>query len=697
MITNIITRSIESRFEECVCASHYDTECPSDRVINGSLKCVDKNNRIWTPESNCESACSKTIETNIDSYLYKSSWHCLYRKDGAIVRDDEDLFTGSTTEGYCGIFDSLNAKGTYDECVEQGFNKNVDDCYDADVMLRCPNDTSKVWCLEGKYCTGYNIGGTLSRKLSKNDGSNQQLSVCEPNKSMTGYSRDTEGSNAAKVDFCPSYDADHGLRCRYKYDAPSGTPDCNKCWNDGIYTPGAEGCLVTDAENIREVGMGSKCCSDGYYMYQGVCQRNVCDRTKYPYDIRPPYDAGDVEECREGDPTATLGYRAYFGYKNCKTDATAGEMWIYDPANNRRCICARNAEGGRDYYLPFAVDKYYATNGDTSNNYTNVGFNAGAYGEYLSCTDADGSYYGYTMCYLGRYMGSSVGVNKGMCLVEGPTGYCVTYPYGVYIGIDSAFLSPNGLPTLNIRTTPKKTEDAYCVNKYTHCQAKDGTQLGDSDVCALVPAGCNLGIESACNRCYHKVSVKKGDDNLYHLNDYTIMINSCRNDVTYQGFDKCPAGFKKGKGGYNNCYKDCYTSDPSKCTYSDVLKENGKVIGVVYYNNGSSLRIASTALKYGNWFDAKDWAANYAPTGFESDSRFGPGKWFMPPSGIAAYGSHYFYFGTCAAEGFSYTGNTWINSEVEDSAYRANYGGSSTTHPKTSNNNVYADTVWTYR
>ena len=77
---------IHSKFEECPCASHYDTECPTDRVINRNFICKDKNGKIWTQESNCESTCSKTIETNIDSYLYKSSWHCLYRKDGAVIR-----------------------------------------------------------------------------------------------------------------------------------------------------------------------------------------------------------------------------------------------------------------------------------------------------------------------------------------------------------------------------------------------------------------------------------------------------------------------------------------------------------------------------------------------------------------------------------------------------------------------------------
>ncbi len=739
-------RSWVSKYEQCPCASHYDKECDSDKIINRSFVCQNEDTKkFWTFESNCESSCSKTIETNIDSYLYKSSWHCLYRKDGAIVRDDEDLFNPddeNAKEGYCGMFDRINAHGDYDECVAQGFTKSPADCYNQEVMLICPNDATKVWCLDGKYCTGYDVGGTIRAKLNENDSSNKKISVCEPNAKVVGFSREEEGKNAAKVDFCVEHNDEIGDRCRYKYDAPANAAfgseeakDCNKCWADGVYNKNAAGCLFTETGEVARSGKDSKCCNDGYYMLNGVCTRRVCDRTEYPYEIRPPYDAGDVEECREGDPTTALGYKAFFGYTNCKTDASKGEMWINDPANNRRCICARHGEGGRTYALPFTVEQYYMTNGDS----TNLGFNAGYYGMSISCTDADGSYYGYTTCYLGRTMGT--GANYGTCRMADVYSYC-NRTTCAYEGADwiKGWLHWNGLDedVATMKSEPRSMEESFCVNKYTHCESKDGTKLGDDTVCGMVPAGCNLGIEAECNRCYHVYSVYKGDDGLYHKNDaahrggMTIVTNSCRNTNRYSGVETCPTGFKKCGGGYGCCYKYCYDNNPAACVSGDILATcpSGNCVrgntlapgsvGVahVYYNAGGHMHLLNKNKGVGSktWDEAQEYVKTYAPDGLTEHPIVGVGHWKLPvysgdvrpsPTYQGYYTSQQIYmayYGPAAGEGWGSQGHSWTSREGEApedggtpvTGIRVNMGDSDTEESKSIKRGLIMINDYTY-
>ena len=348
----------ETRYQRCICSSSYDTIC-SDLMIDPSDYCEDYRNRKFTRSNNCENSCDQTRETNIDKYLYGRVWHCLYEKDGASIKNTEGNLcynpNGVTTE---------EDKDYLDQCAAQGYVKSKNDCFIDSLILYCPNDDSKVWCLDGKYCTGFNVADDAACNVGAN------------------------------VDYCDS--KDKGTRCAYK------VSECNKCWSE-------EGKYIGGCENLDASmnGDSEKCCKLGYRMENGICVKNTCDRTHFPYQIRPDGTIGEVETCYEGDESASLGYRAYFGYASCRSDESKGEMWMQDPNNSRKCICNRTSDTLG--HLPYDIDDYFNPNVGS-----NPGFNQGSYGEYRSCSDPEGTYYGYMMCYIGRTMSS-----QGKCTQYG--------------------------------------------------------------------------------------------------------------------------------------------------------------------------------------------------------------------------------------------------------------------------------------
>ena len=307
------------------------------------------------------------------------------------------------------------------------------------------------------------------------------------------------------------------------------------------------------------------------------------------------------------------------------------------------------------------------------------------------------------------------GANQGMCYNAGTIGYCNKYDCSTSSGVQTvnAFLYGEGFETIpDIKMEPRKTEESYCVNKYTHCQAKNGTKLGDETVCSWIPAGCNLGIEAQCNECTHPASVKKGDDGLYHPNDYgyRVIINSARNEKgRYAGFATCPTGYKKCSG-YGCCYRYCYldnvadcrtgdilASCPSgSCTRSDTLAPGATRVAHVYYNYNRNLRLISLAkgIPSMNWDDAQASAPNYAPAGFESHPIIGKTKWRLPTSGgdvrptptyngyYASTGPYMAYYGPANTEGTGIYSTYWTTREgplqegetIPSTAYRGQIG-----------------------
>ena len=645
-------KGIVPTYASCACPAHFDTICNKSMLINSEYYC-ELDGKILTTDSNCESNCTKTSETNVDDYLYGATWHCLYEPEGATLKPTAEEIKGNLCYGYVlsGVNSGTPSDMALSECEAQGYIKSEADCLNASTKVRCPTNDQKFWCLESRYCTNYNVSGE----------------ACVNKKAWASGSTDIQElkSKGAKVDLC--LDLSQGIRCKYQLD------DCNKGWSDGEFT--GNGWVNLDDSFLGDT---EKCCNRGYRMDNTThqCVENVCDKTRFPYAQDPGEDAGTLEICHEADSSASLGYKSYFGYSKCNDDASQGELWIADPSNNRRCICARNGEGGRDYYLPFTTATFYNTNGDESDNYANMGFNAGVYGRSQSCTDADGSYYGYTMCYMGRRMGTD-DANKAMCLVEPPTGY--TRYYGYYPGISALneFLENNGLATVSAKPEPRTSANSYCVHKYTHCLSQEGKKLGDDAVCALVPEGCNEGIEAACNKCRHVASVVKGSDGLYHIrpDGMIIELNTCRNNAIYPGISTCPTGFKHGGCGYGICYKYCDLSDLSKCTTPDVLYSGSTRIGVIYIKSGKSLWVAAPLKQNVTWDEAKTYAENYAPEGMETDATFGKGKWTMPQAGTSPYNYPYpyQYRGASCAEEIA-SGQSWLSnlSENGESAY---YGG----------------------
>jgi len=642
--------TIINKYESCHCASHYDTVCDNGRLIDVSNICR-KGNIIYTTESNCESNCTKTSETNLDDYLYQRVWHCLYEKDGATIK---------TSEGALCAREDVSPS-YYDQCVAQGFVKGENDCYNADVVLTCPNDTKRVWCLEGKYCTGYDVGSHYS------------INYC------------TDGAN---VEYCSV--TDKGTRCQYKNDV------CNCMWSDGSLDTTLTVCqnvflATADGETEQERranaqaaaaalfnsntdnGNDLTCCKRGYKMSMGKCVVNNCDGEKYPYAQRPGDEMGEVEFCYKGDVEANLGYKAYFGYASCKSDPAKGEKWLpkgESGAEARQCVCAREGElGGAK--LPFGVELFFDSNNDETDSYTHVGFSQGTYGTAVDCTDAEASYYGYSSCFIGSKMRKVSSEPTGQCLKSGQNGsYSYSFPhYNTDTqGRNNAnrILNAAGLSSIGQASRPvtNKMGDAskvYCVNPTQHCPNGNAEQC-DESVKPLLISGCTHGWEEECSmKCYHKASLIQ-ENGVYKLNTkgLKMIVNTFDNGTISFGFEACPTGFIKTSGSYNTCFKFCSIENKGACEFGDVLTlyteselfnndgsskftagtiDKSKIVGVVFARDGrpstscgtsGKLHVASIKYKSLNYTDAQAYSTSSEFQTAVGNTIYALGTWRMP-------------------------------------------------------------------
>ena len=655
------SKGIITKYESCTCASHYDTVCTDGKLINVDNVCK-RNGLNYTTESNCESLCTKTSETNIDDYLYGNVWHCLYENDGATLKETDEELKGKLCRGIltAGANSGEYADDAYNDCEAQGYTKSVDDCYGSDevssvyTIIHCPSDSSKVWCSESKYCTGYDVS---------------TAAVCNV---------------GANVKYCLNYDESKGIRCRYQestYKDTNGntvTTDCNSCWRDGVYVGGCKNYDDSDK------GDSNHCCKLGYKMVNGKCVVNICNRTLYPYEQNPGSDQGNLEYCYQGDPSAALGYRAYFGYNGCKSDAATGGMWMQDPDNARKCVCIRKDELGTGRtWLPFSNDKYFNTNNDSSDNYTHVGFYKGEYGVTTSCTDSEGTYFGYESCYIGRISGTTE-ANKGMCLSkpEDNRYYQGSDWSGVVRGVVSAVIKIAGEPAIEFPASQNGHPE--CINKYSHCQSPTGEKLGDDSACALVVEGCNQGNEEQCNECYSVANLTKNSKGLYTAhNKFLLKIYSFGNTGYNLKFEKCPTGFKMTGGG-GICTTYCSLNKLSGCETGFIMTDDGtssgKKIGIVWYKDDEVVDlIAAESVHDYNWSDGMAYAADYYPlkssgdTTFENHPLVGKGLWGLRDDEQDIESSVMVYLGfVYQLEGYSF-GVGWWNKQDPNNADKAYY------------------------
>ena len=642
------SKGIVTKYESCTCASHYDTVCTDGKLINVDNVCK-RNGLNYTTESNCESLCTKTSETNIDDYLYGNVWHCLYENDGATLKETDEELKGKLCRGYATGGTSVGSliDKALNDCEAQGYVKSEDDCYAQNAMLRCPSDLSKVWCLDGKYCTGYDVG------------------------SINGVSACNAGANFTA---CSLHD--QGTRCKYQVD------ECNKCWNEG-YFDGSK-CSNLDASSD---GNSRKCCKRGYKMVSGLCVANDCASQKdsagqalYPYvNKNPGEDQGALKVCYQGK-AAGGDYDVYYGYESCNSNQAQGGVWKQDETNARKCVCDR--KNNLVSPLPFDSSTFFATNRDTSNNYSRVGFGKGAYGEQNSCTDSEGTYYGYSSCYLGRRLGTT-DASKGMCLTGGCDGVRSKYAYFYqYNGAINEIIQAETDSLMssypNVTQAIADPSKIYCINQYTHCRSRTGEKLGDDSACAMVVDGCLTGVEAACNNCYHTVNVKKGANGLWTAaGNFKVTVLSCNNTDIYLGMESCPKTYHKGGGNYGSCYKYCTLNNLADCNISDVIVDgtvnsngeaSGTKIGIVTEHNRSQKQITIYAYmtgRYGTWDKYMADMKEYAPAGYENHKWFGKGKWTTDP-GYPSHCARYNVVGTGAAEGVTIPQDAWRTQEYSD-------------------------------
>ena len=519
-------------------------------------------------------------------------------------------------------------------CEAQGYTKSEADCYNAAAIIRCPTNGTKVWCLESKYCTGYDVGGD---------------DACDATK--------------AKIEMCPSASAGN-KRCRYKAES------CNKGWSEGSIIA-ATLALTSEQTTLNNIGMWDTCCQEGYKYQNGKCVANVCSRIVYPYPNNPGTEPGQRRECSEADPSKPTGYSKHYGYADCYTEDNTeyGQgMWKRKSTNSSeadyyKCVCERNSPTKTG--LPFDVSHYYELNSASP-----YGFNKGVYGHSVSCTDDEGSYYGYSDCYIRYYMGS--GSNKYKCLPAPTVNYCVVYPY-LSIGQINTFLQQNNIEPYSIssKKDPRKQEDAYCVSRYNHYMDRYGNRLGDESVKDLLVEGCDTGLESACNICYHVSNLVKENGLWKAHGRFKIVVNTDVNQGNLNeqyGFEQCPSGFFKGCSGYGSCAKYCYAPNYSTCAVNDILKKGDVVVGLVTYRSSNEIHVLALQGKTLAFDEAVRWSReDFAPTGLESDPVLGKGKWHMYGSGDNDNSCDFAARGSVCAAGFSYPGSTWVNTTtVED-------------------------------
>ena len=330
-------------YEKCVCPSQFIYSDCDTFLIDESASCYN-DGHYYYKAGNCYAGCSDNGSTDIDYYYKQSAMRCLFDDTGIISSTAPDkqydnvinINFGDKDKALCTRVIDGSEQVSKQTCAELGYVYSEDECPDKDnLILRCPSNDKKVWCMNANGCMNYPVSG--------------------------------EACNlGAKVSYCGS---DH-RRCIYD------DSECNRNWNAGQHNGGYGG--STD-----------KCCKDGWDYINGKCVEHDCGNVAYLY----PYgDKYPIEEAAaNGESSITMcksGDKVYYGYAQCKgcgygdtyTSNSCDDLWQPAADSPHRCVCKTDG-------LPYDRTTLYTT------------AVKGTMGVLKTCRDTEATYYGYEYCY----------------------------------------------------------------------------------------------------------------------------------------------------------------------------------------------------------------------------------------------------------------------------------------------------------
>ena len=346
-------------YEKCMCPSQFIYSDCDTFLIDESASCYN-DGHYYYKAGNCYAGCSDNGSTDIDYYYKQSAMRCLFDDMGIISSTSPDkqydnvinINFGDKDKALCTRVIDGSEQVSKQTCAELGYVYSEDECPDKDnLILRCPSNDKKVWCMNANGCMNYPVSGE----------------AC---------------NTGAKVSYCGS----DQRRCIYD------DSECNRNWNAGQHNGGYGG--STD-----------KCCKDGWDYINGKCVEHDCGNVAYLY----PYgDKYPIEEAAaNGESSITMcksGDKVYYGYAQCKgcgygdtyTSNSCDDLWQPAADSPHRCVCKTDG-------LPYDNVTLYTMGG------------AGKYGVIKTCRDTEATYYGYSTCnryYAAQY---TSGNRNGLC------------------------------------------------------------------------------------------------------------------------------------------------------------------------------------------------------------------------------------------------------------------------------------------
>ena len=339
-------------FAECRCPSDYTNYGCSTFLLTTDV--CKKDDRTYYKDGDCYSGCTDSSLFDADYYYKQSALRCLfdYNTEETTYENIITINNSDKNKALCTRVVNGEEQVSRQTCSEMGYVYNEDECPNKEfLMLRCPSDKTKVWCMNANGCVNYPVSGN----------------AC---------------SEGAKVSYCGS----DKTRCVYT------EVTCNKNWNEGT---------------LNGVASGSTelCCKDGWDYINGICVPHDCGDIEYLYPYGDRYPLPEVAEGGDkGISRCKSGNNIYYGYRQCKgcaygdtyTSNSCSDLWQPAADNPNKCVC--KTEG-----LPYDQRTLYTSGG------------SGKLGSMKTCVDPEATYYGYAYCSRFYKMEYSGDVATGAC------------------------------------------------------------------------------------------------------------------------------------------------------------------------------------------------------------------------------------------------------------------------------------------